>query len=112
MALLDPVKQHPVRLQRSQYAREETDDALFVGPGTKWANPFQRPDVEALRGVPDVEAAFQRGGWRAAAVLLYREHLREQGLNPSELRGKNLICTCKLTDPCHADLLIKLANVT
>ena len=75
MALLDPVK-HPLRLQRSQYAREQTDDdAVFVGPGTKWANPFKRPDVEALRGEPDVEAAFRRGGWRAAAVLLYREHL-------------------------------------
>src|SRR5687767_9868386 len=112
MALLDPVK-HPLRLQRSHYACEQRDDdAVFVGPGTKWANPFKKPDVESLRGEPDVEAIYRRGGWRAAANLLYSEHLREEGLNPRELRGKDLICTCKLTDPCHADVLIELANRT
>lgn len=27
-----------------------------------------------------------------------------------ELRGKNLACYCKLGDPCHADVLLKIAN--
>ena len=26
------------------------------------------------------------------------------------LRGKNLACWCKLTDECHADVLLELAN--
>lgn len=26
------------------------------------------------------------------------------------LRGKSLACFCKLSDPCHADLLLELAN--
>lgn len=26
------------------------------------------------------------------------------------LRGKNLACWCKLGDPCHADVLLELAN--
>ena len=26
------------------------------------------------------------------------------------LRGKNLACWCKIGDPCHADVLIELAN--
>src|SRR5688500_1566253 len=111
MALLDPVKQHPLRLQRSHRVADRLhEDAVFVGPGTKWANPFKKPDIEALRAEPDVEAAYRRGGWRAAATLLYREHLREEGVDPSELRGKDLSCTCKLTEPCHADVLIELAN--
>jgi hypothetical protein len=111
MALLDPVK-HPVRQHRYRgVVRDQQDgDAVFVGPGTKWANPFKKPDVEALRSEPDVEAAYRRGGWRAAASLLYFEHLRDEGLDPSELRGKDLICTCKLTEACHADVLIELAN--
>jgi hypothetical protein len=26
------------------------------------------------------------------------------------LRGKNLACWCKLGEPCHADVLLELAN--
>ena len=59
---------------------------------------------------PDVEAAFRRGGWREATKLLYRDYLEEKGLDPTELRGKNLICSCKLEEPCHADVLLELAN--
>ena len=29
----------------------------------------------------------------------------------SELRGKNLACWCPLDQPCHADVLLELANV-
>jgi len=28
----------------------------------------------------------------------------------SELKGKNLACWCPLGSPCHADVLLKLAN--
>jgi len=31
-------------------------------------------------------------------------------LNVAELRGKNLACWCKLDAPCHADVLLELAN--
>lgn len=27
-----------------------------------------------------------------------------------ELRGKNLACRCGIGDPCHADVLLELAN--
>jgi hypothetical protein len=27
-----------------------------------------------------------------------------------ELRGKNLACWCSLSEPCHAEVLLKLAN--
>lgn len=30
----------------------------------------------------------------------------------SFLRGKNLACWCKLGDPCHADVLLELANAS
>jgi hypothetical protein len=35
------------------------------------------------------------------------EHLRGA---KSELRGKNLACWCPLDQPCHADVLLELAN--
>lgn len=28
----------------------------------------------------------------------------------AELRGKNLACWCRLDQPCHADVLLQLAN--
>jgi Domain of unknown function (DUF4326) len=113
MTLAQTLK-HPVRLQRSAIAADPLahEDAVFVGHGTKWANPFKRSDVDTLRGEPDVEAAYQRGGWLEAAKLLYREYLRDEGLDPKELCGKDLICTCKASDPCHADVLLELANRT
>lgn len=103
----------PIRLQRSAIAADPLshEDAVFVGHGTKWANPFKKPDVDALRSEPDVEAAYQRGGWREAAKLVYRDYVKEEGLDPRELRGKDLICTCRIGDPCHADVLLELANV-
>ena len=107
---LDQALKRPVRLLRSARHAEPLDEAVFVGQGTKWANPFKKPDTDALRGEPDVEAAYQRGGWREAAKLLYREHLVEEGLDPHELRGKDLVCACKLGEPCHADVLLELAN--
>jgi hypothetical protein len=28
----------------------------------------------------------------------------------TELRGKNLACWCRLDEPCHADVLLEMAN--
>jgi hypothetical protein len=50
-------------------------------------------DREAFWSGPDAEA-------RRAAIL---------SRLPS-LRGKNLACWCKLGSPCHADVLLELAN--
>jgi hypothetical protein len=30
--------------------------------------------------------------------------------NIHELRGKHLACWCPLNEPCHADVLLRLAN--
>jgi hypothetical protein len=49
------------------------------------------------------------------AVVVFSEWLmlmdskkKEKYLAP--LRGKNLACWCKLDQPCHADVLLWLAN--
>jgi len=58
----------------------------------------------------------------ASAGRLYRlwvkgkpslQYFREPptvGLIKSALRGKNLACWCALDQPCHADVLLELAN--
>jgi len=53
----------------------------------------------------------------ATAVRFFREMLSERVRNypPNEnivaiLRGKNLACYCPLDQPCHADVLLEIAN--
>lgn len=40
----------------------------------------------------------------------YGPHHRNQKTARAELRGKNLACWCALGAPCHADVLLELAN--
>jgi Domain of unknown function (DUF4326) len=48
------------------------------------------------------------------AVAQYRSDLpfilNTSHLDVSELRGKNLMCWCKIGKPCHADVLLDVAN--
>jgi hypothetical protein len=76
---------------------------------TKWGNPFvigkdgTREECIALyrRFVAD-NSAIRRGDVLAARKLV-AEHV-------DELKGKNLACWCPLDGPCHADVLLELAN--
>jgi hypothetical protein len=85
----------PKRLVRTKH---RPPDAVDVGPGTKWNNPIKKHDVEALvSSEPDIAAAVKKQGWKAGAVILYRDHLLEVGLDPADLQGKDLVCVCKLS---------------
>ncbi len=66
--------------------------AVYVGRPSKWGNPFH------LIGMR-----------RPEAVDKYRQWLPTSGLDVSELRGKDLVCWCAPL-PCHADVLLELAN--
>jgi hypothetical protein len=109
----------PVRIQRKRTKGWRMPaGAVYVGRPTKWGNPF----------------TVEEAGSRAAAVRAFRKFLTmpqtkivDACSNPlaglficaareklkrdlSELRGKNLACWCPLDQPCHADLLLELAN--
>ena len=68
-------------------------DAVYVGRPSKWGNPF----------------TIGRDGTREEVITKYLHWLPDSGLNPAELEGKNLVCWCAPL-PCHADILLKLAN--
>jgi hypothetical protein len=59
-----------------------------------------------------------KGGDLAEAVRLYREWLNapeQSALRERvrrELKGLNLACSCPLGGPCHAEVLLALANDT
>jgi hypothetical protein len=73
------------------------ENTIYVGRPSKWGNPFSVMD----------------GYSQEEAVKLFRNALTEYPLDESailELKGKNLCCWCPLDQPCHADVLLEIAN--
>ena len=93
-------------------------DTVYVGRPTRWGNPFI---VDSERGQHAPYNDFRKNvdlwkNWpvkdRATAAKAYREMvgIRLSYLDVRELRGKNLACWCPLDQPCHADVLLEIAN--
>ena len=88
---------------------------LITRPG-RWGNPFTIDDTAKRYGLDHAAAQVK-------AVELCAQWLRgalDPALSPgeppsravirAELQGHNLACWCKAGTPCHADILIELAN--
>ena len=117
----------PVRLQLSRrkglglqalsYAINGLDAVNCARPG-KFGNPFvvgARIDVRQAKRwgwkidfpdsvAPDNETAVRRFALCVALDDASIAEIRRL------LRGKNLACWCKSGEPCHADVLLELAN--
>lgn len=98
----------PVRIQRKRTKGwKMPEGAVYVGRGTKWGNPF--------RVGADFPTFAKQKIVAQDAVELYVSHLyvRRPDLikaAKTELRGKDLACWCKPGEPCHADVLLVIAN--
>jgi hypothetical protein len=97
----------PVRIQRKRAKGwKMPPNTVYVGRPGRFGNPY-----DYRLGTGD------NSDPRAAAVSLYRNWLAN-GRGPSaptdeeiaSLRGKNLACWCAVDRPCHADVLLELAN--
>jgi hypothetical protein len=76
--------------------------AVYVGRPTKWGNRFRiGKDGTAEECVARYRAEIIGNIWTEPN----RNSIRE------ELRGKDLACFCKEGAPCHADVLLELANL-
>lgn len=107
-------------------------NTVKVDRTTKWGNPFV---IVRRRSGPTFRVSDRRGvvyfdfptlvQAQALAVRLYLAYMNNVGrhgairddggaflkiLAKEELRGKDLACWCKPGDPCHADVLLELAN--
>ena len=92
-----------VQMRRDRPWRADHPDAVIVARPTAWGNPFRVGD-------PDISS-------RAQAVHAFEEWLartpegqRLQRRAADELSGRDLACWCPLDQPCHADVLIRVAN--
>lgn len=77
------------------------EGAVYVGRPTKWGNQW---DAKILGR--DVAVAMFRAHWEA---YLASDPSVYKWL-ASEIGGKDLACWCRLSQPCHADVLLELAN--
>lgn len=113
--------ERPIRIQRKRSKGwKMPENTVYVGRPTKYGNGFKAGDIHPyalpsnLTTPEDIKAMTIDA---QCAVDLYRlAHatacmLLGEIVNPfPELRGKNLACWCALDQPCHADVLLELAN--
>lgn len=119
----------PQRIQRKRTKGwRMPEGAVYVGRPTRWGNPFVIADA--------VECGFTAADdatGRAFVVRVFRDWLTGGPDSPwwyqagenrhadlragiTALRGRDLACWCPLEDesgarvPCHADILLELAN--
>lgn len=76
--------------------RAPLDGAVLVARPSRWGNPYSIDEYGREQAIDMYER------W-----LLDNDELLAQ--LPS-LRGRRLACYCKLNEPCHADVLARLAN--
>ena len=70
---------------------------------SRYGNPFRVGEVVLWTGKTIIRT-------RAEAVAEFRAEVISSGFKFPELRGKNLACWCKSSEPCHCDILLRLAN--
>ncbi len=102
----------PRRIQRSRVKGwKMPPNTVYVGRPTRWGNPFggalaAKHYERWLHGDMSVESAAQLMRWPVASHM--RPAIKARAA--WDLRGQNLACWCALDQPCHADVLLELAN--
>lgn len=121
----------PARVQRKRTKGwRMPENTVYVGRGSRWGNPYKvgaaypgivlahngakglRIFLSGMLRVKDRADAVHRFSWLLRPV----ENRDELPSYPTraeiwaELAGKNLACWCPLDAPCHADVLLEIAN--
>lgn len=92
-----------VQLSRRKGWRKPENTVVVARP-TKWGNPFSIAEY----GRDHAIAAFRE----LMTDPMARAHVGypEPEEVVAEMAGRNLACWCPLDQPCHADVLLALAN--
>jgi len=129
-------KRQPKRIQRRRIKGwRMPPNTIYVGRPTMWGNPFlpaELADDFCSRIITADGDRLAIDSWWTVrgAVDMYRAWLigrpvrdaeTEELIDPkilpisprpwlTDLRGKDLCCWCPLDQPCHADVLLEIAN--
>lgn len=99
----------PIRIQRKRTAGwRMPENTVYVGRPTIYGNPYRTADEfrEWWQGRGHSQSPFWGMFPRQMDMLMGAMFQTE----PHPLRGKNLACWCPLDRPCHADVLLEMAN--
>jgi hypothetical protein len=116
----------PIRVQRKRTKGFKLpENTVCVTRGTKWGNPFKIGNYYRISPTgwmtPCEESSIKQAANdgihvyikdNVDAVELYSKYMKNLMFPPDfkELKGKNLACFCALDKPCHADILLQIAN--
>lgn len=121
----------PVRIQLSRKAGFNLQiessklnglTCVVVSRPSKWGNPFKVTPEPVPMGCTTAARAvgkFHTEMLYALSAIKPIGGLGRPGFNPpfiwmaenlDKIAGKNLACFCPLNQPCHADVLLRLAN--
>ena len=93
----------------NKYHKNIPKDAVYVGRPTKLGNPFRVGDKDPIH--PEVVMDRNWVVNRYDSWIHYDLNAKPiYDAAIEELRGKDLVCWCA-PKPCHADVLLELANV-
>jgi len=89
--------------------------SVYVGRPTIWGNPFTGSDaVEKFRKavstwpIPEEQmAAWLAAGGEEICLIIIAGRMHPA---IDEIIGRDLACWCSLDKPCHADVLLEIAN--
>ena len=97
----------PIRVQRKRTKGwKMPENTVYVGRPTKYGNPFVVGVAEPFSNlIITNEIALSRFKY-----FFYALSKRDKTKIIENLKGKNLACFCPLDKPCHADILLEVAN--
>lgn len=119
-----------IQLKRTKGWRMPAN-TIKVDRSTRWGNPFRTGEQAAVRVFDMIDLHIDHISYVEANIVLTLQvgdindclrlfriyskakayHMTRGDTDPwKELRGKNLACWCALDKPCHADVLLELAN--
>ncbi len=110
------------------------EGAVYVGRPSLWGNPWSIAEMGSVYDVPiterpaaavrmyrrelehwglhsDYGATHSDAAWESVARQISACGAKSMAeFVPFALRGRDLACWCPLDQPCHADVLLELAN--
>lgn len=104
-----------IQMSRQRPWRADNPDAVIVARGHEWGNPYRVGEELMWAGFglapfqpvtitrPLAVALFQAWLDQRFGAMIYEQIQHE-------LAGRDLACWCPLDEPCHADVLLEIAN--
>ena len=88
-------------------------NTVYVGRPTKWGNPYMLSSAPHRANRTEMICYSREDAVQNYKTWMHACNARSTIDIPrirAELRGKDLACWCPLNQPCHADVLLEIAN--